>query len=131
MERLEARGGDGLPPCPPVSPQRTRLAALAGAAVLAAPATAIAQGAVDEQYRDPFAGGEGDSGAEQQPEGQDGAPSADTQTSAPAPVPAPTGETATAGTAVELPRTGPAAFGVAFAGAVLMAAGLALRRRSR
>lgn len=110
-------------------PQRTKLATLAGVAALAAPATAIGQGAVDEQYRDPFAGGGGGSGTEQQPDGQSDAPSAGTQTSAPAPAPAPTATTAATGE--ELPRTGPAAVAVAIVGAVLMAAGLTLRRRLR
>jgi len=100
---------------------------------LAAPSAALAQGAGDEQYQDPF--------GEEQPEPSEPAP-APTATPAPAqsapsaPAPTATPSAAQAPTqaapapAGELPRTGADAGWLALAGAVLLAAGLALRRRA-
>ena len=104
-------------------PHRTKLVALVGAAALAAPSAAAAQGAVDEQYRDPFAGqDDGGSDTAQPAPGADDAPS----TGAPSAAPPPTEPTAA--TTGELPRTGLPA-GVVAAAIALVAAGMTLRRR--
>jgi hypothetical protein len=108
---------------------RFMLCIAALACALAAPAAALAQGAGDEQYQDPF----GDEGSQAEP----------TPTATPAPVqsapsaPAPTAEpsaaqapTAQAAPSEQLPRTGAGAGRLALAGAALLAAGLALRRRA-
>ena len=84
---------------------------------LAAPAAALAQGAGDEQYEDPF----GDEQSQQDP-----APTATPAPAQPAPGPA---QPAPAPSS-ELPRTGLGAGWVALAGAILLASGLALRRRA-
>ena len=102
-------------------PHRTSLVALVGAALLAAPPAAGAQGAVDEQYRDPFAG-QGDGGS-------DTAEPAPAENDAPAAAPAPA-ETAPA-TPAELPRTGAPFAVLAAAALALVAAGMTLRRRLR
>jgi len=112
-------------------PHRTRLVALVGAALLAAPPAAGAQGAVDEQYRDPFAG-QGDGGSdtgEPAPPGDD-APSTAPAGGAPAAAPAPAAGTASA-TPAELPRTGAPSAMLAAAALALVAAGMTLRRRLR
>lgn len=113
---------------------RRAAAVLATALALAAPASALAQSAGDEQYRDPFAGeqppqdgssGGGDPNGATAPQGGTG--------SAPAPAPSTTpapGEP-TATVAGELPRTGPAAALIFVAGVVLVGAGLGLRRSAR
>jgi LPXTG-motif cell wall-anchored protein len=103
---------------------------LVAALALCAPASALAQSAGDDQYRDPFAGkgqeqGETESGGA----GEDGA-----GTTAPAPPAAPTDSTAvepTATVAGTLPRTGAESGWVALAGLLLMAAGAGLRRTAR
>ena len=101
----------------------------------AAPAAALAQGAGDEQYQDPF--------GEEQSEQPDPAPAA-TATPAPAPAQAPSAPAPTATPSAaqaapaapvpapsgQLPRTGAEAAWLALAGAVLLATGLALRRRA-
>lgn len=97
-------------------------------AVLAAPPAAAAQGAVDEQYRDPFAGqGDGGSDTAEPAPTDDAAPSTPPAAESPgaaapeaAPSPAATGE---------LPRTGLPAAPIAAAAVALTAAGAALRRR--
>jgi LPXTG-motif cell wall-anchored protein len=101
---------------------------------LAAPSAALAQGAGDEQYEDPF----GDEQSQQAdptpvptatPAPAQPAPSAP---SAPAPAPTAAPTTAQAPTQAapsnELPRTGLDAGWIALAGVVLLASGLALRR---
>ena len=98
---------------------------------LAAPSAALAQGAGDEQYQDPF----GDEQSQPEPTATATpapaqaapAPTATPSTaqqapSQPAPAPAPAGQ--------QLPRTGADAAWLALAGAVLLAAGIALRRRA-
>jgi 2-oxoglutarate dehydrogenase E2 component (dihydrolipoamide succinyltransferase) len=105
------------------------MTAFACALALAAPSTALGQGAGDEQYTDPF-------GSDQ--ETQEPAPTA---TPAPAaPAPAPTAAPATAAQAPppsaaqpQLPRTGSATDAglLALAGGVLIAGGVALRVRVR
>jgi len=110
-----------------------RIATLACAALLALPGAALAGGAGDDQYEDPFA--------------EEGAPSeqpAQTQQreQAPAPAPAepePAGDAGVATPEVEpggarsaaptLPRTGADAGLLAAGGAALVLAGVALRRR--
>jgi LPXTG-motif cell wall-anchored protein len=97
---------------------------------LAAPSAALAQGAGDEQYQDPF-------GDEQsQPEPTATATPAPAQ-SAPAPTATPSAAQAAPAqpapaqtSAGQLPRTGADAGWLALAGAVLLAAGIALRRRA-
>jgi LPXTG-motif cell wall-anchored protein len=102
----------------------SRLAAAATtAALLAFPATALAAGAGDDQYQDPFA----DEPAQTQ---QQAAPAPAEQAQAPAQAaPAPAQASAPAA-APALPRTGAETAITALGGAALLAAGLALRRRS-
>jgi hypothetical protein len=95
-------------------------------AALALPAAALAQSAGDDQYVDPFEGGEQ---AQEQPQPEAPAEPAPTPEASPE---APAAEEATAQpepTAPTLPRTGLPALGAFAAGAVLIAAGAALRRR--
>ena len=107
-----------------------RIACLLVAAALAAPATAWGQSAGDDQYQDPFGSEE-----QQQPEPT---PAPDASTSDPGvtqtaqTAPAPTATTAQSSPAAEpeLPRTGADEGLVALAGGVLLASGLALRRRT-
>jgi LPXTG-motif cell wall-anchored protein len=96
---------------------------------LAAPSAALAQGAGDEQYQDPFGEEQADPTPTATP--APAAPSAPAPTATPstsqapaqpAPAPAPAGE--------QLPRTGLDAGWIALAGGMLLAAGLALRRRA-
>ena len=102
---------------------------------LAAPAAALAQGAGDEQYQDPF----GDEQSEPTPAPTATPAPAQSAPSAPAPTATPSAAQAPAqaapvpaapALAAELPRTGTDAGWPALAGAVLLAAGLALRRRA-
>jgi LPXTG-motif cell wall-anchored protein len=105
------------------------LAALALA--LAAPAAALAQGAGDDQYTDPFGGGQSD-----QPESSgDDEPEAAPEPAAPEPAaPAPAAETAqqepAADEPAQLPYTGADEGLVALAGMILLAGGIALRVRT-
>jgi LPXTG-motif cell wall-anchored protein len=96
---------------------------------LAAPSAALAQGAGDEQYSDPFGSGQNDdSGSDSE--------QAEPEPSEPAPAPAP--EPAPEATASQqepepqeqLPYTGADEGLVALAGGMLLASGLALRRRT-
>jgi hypothetical protein len=113
-------------------------------ALLAAPGTALAQSAGDEQYVDPFQGGQGGGQAEQpepepepapQPE-QPAAPAPEggaagsqpTTEAAPTPDPAPVAPAQTDTTT--LPRTGFPAVVIAAAGYALLLAGIALRRKA-
>jgi LPXTG-motif cell wall-anchored protein len=101
---------------------------LAVAAIAAAPATAYADGAGDQQYQDPLTA----PAAPKKPKNT--APAAATPTtSAPAAAAAPaasTGTTAPAPAAAELPRTGIPAGSIALAGALMLASGVILRRRT-
>jgi LPXTG-motif cell wall-anchored protein len=106
---------------------RRLTAALAAMALLAAPAAALAQSAGDEQYNDPF----GDVSEPSQDQG--------TSNEAPAPAAEPAGESAAAesqaaadpGSERTLPRTGfPAALS-ALLGALLVGAGVSMRRRAQ
>src|SRR5215218_9223267 len=108
---------------------RFMLCIAALACALVAPSAALAQGAGDEQYEDPF--GDEQSQAEPTPTATpapaQSAPSAPAPTAAPSAAQAPTAQAAPS---EQLPRTGAGAGRLALAGAVLLAAGLALRRRA-
>jgi LPXTG-motif cell wall-anchored protein len=113
---------------------RTMLCIVALLCALAAPSAALAQGAGDEQYEDPF----GDEQSQQEPTptatpapaqpapAPAQPPPAQPAPTAPAPAPAP----AQASASQQLPRTGVDAGWIALAGAASLAAGLALRRRA-
>jgi LPXTG-motif cell wall-anchored protein len=115
---------------------RTLVALAALLLSLALPSGALAQGAGDEQYQDPF----GDEQSQQEP-----APTPEPAQPAPPPAAAPTPEPASpsqsqavpppaaatpAQSGDQLPYTGVDAGLVALAGAVLLSAGIALRRRA-
>ena len=111
---------------------RLRIAALAVAGLLAAPAAAVGQSAGDDQYQDPFAGEDQSQSqpdpepAEPQPEpapADPAAPAAEAPAAAPAQAPA--------GQPAQLPYTGFDAGLIVLAGAVLLAGGVALRLRVR
>jgi len=100
---------------------------------LAVPSAALAQGAGDEQYQDPF----GDEQAQPAPTAAPAPAPAQPAPAQPAPaqpVPAqpapaqPPPAPAQASQAEQLPRTGVGAGWIALAGFVLLAAGIALRR---
>lgn len=118
---------------------RRILAALASAAVLAAPAPALAQSAGDDQYQDPFGGNSGGSGGGSGGSGSQAPSTPSTPAPAPStPVPAasPAATTAQATAADpgrELPYTGSPvdALLLAAAGGTLLASGLTLRVRLR
>ena len=105
-----------------------RLLPLTCALALAFPASALAGGAGDDQYQDPF----GDEPAQTQSSpapqesapAQEAAPQADSGSAAPAPAPS------VSPAAPALPRTGADAGLIAAGGGVLLLAGLALRRRT-
>ena len=109
---------------------RLLLCIAALACALAAPSAAFAQGAGDEQYQDPF----GDEQSEPAPTATATPAPAQSAPSAPAPTATPSASAAQAPTqpapAAQLPRTGADAGWLALAGAMLLAAGLALRRRA-
>ena len=109
---------------------RLLLCIAALACALAAPSAALAQGAGDEQYQDPF----GDEQSEPAPTATATPAPAQSAPSAPAPTATPSVSAAQAPTqpapAEQLPRTGADAGWLAVAGAMLLAAGLALRRRA-
>jgi hypothetical protein len=115
---------------------RRAVCLLLAAFMLAVPSAAFAQSAGDEQYADPF-GQTGQSDGSGQSGGSQEAP-AQTQTPAPAPAPAQSDETASATQtqvvqqtdAPTLPATGFPAGLLAGTGALLLAAGTTLRRRT-
>ena len=99
---------------------------------LAAPSAALAQGAGDEQYQDPFGEEQADPTPTATPapaQTAPSAPSAPAPTATPSAAQAPT-QAAPAPVGEQLPRTGVAPGWIALAGGVLLAAGLALRRRA-
>ena len=94
---------------------------------LAAPAAALAQGAGDDQYSDPFGSGQNDgSGEEQQPE-----PEPEPAAPEPAPTPVATASQQEPAGQEQLPYTGADEGLVALAGVVMLAGGIALRLRVR
>jgi LPXTG-motif cell wall-anchored protein len=101
---------------------------------VAAPSAALAQGAGDDQYSDPFGSGQNDDqGSGDEDAGAEPAPEP-SQPAEPAPAPDPAPE-ATASQQQpapqeQLPYTGADAGLMALAGGVLLASGLALRRRT-
>jgi len=99
---------------------------------LAAPSAALAQGAGDEQYQDPFGDEQSQSEptptATATPAPAQSAPSAPAATATPSAAQAPQAPQAQPSQQPQLPRTGVDAGWIALAGAVLLAAGLALRR---
>jgi LPXTG-motif cell wall-anchored protein len=106
-----------------------RLATMLAALVLslAAPAAALAQGAGDDQYSDPFGSGQNDdAGEEQQPE-----PEPEPAAPEPAPTPAATASQQEPAGEEQLPYTGADEGLVALAGVVMLAGGIALRLRLR
>jgi len=109
-------------------PVRTLPALAACALALALPSGALAQGAGDDQYNDPF----GDE--QEQPEPAPAPPPAQPAQPAPPPPPAAAPAQATpepAANGRRLPRTGGHEGWVALAGALLLAGGVALRVRLR
>ena len=116
---------------------RSFLALAVLAAVLGLPAAALAQGAGDDQYQDPFG-----SGQEQQQEptpqatpAPTQAPAEPSQSAPPAATPAPAAPAAPAApsaqSSAQLPYTGADAGLLALAGGLLLGAGVALRLRVR
>jgi LPXTG-motif cell wall-anchored protein len=94
---------------------------------LAVPSAALAQGAGDEQYQDPF--GDEQSQSEPTPTATPApAQPAPAQPAPAQPAPAPAPAPAQASQSEQLPRTGVDAGWIALAGIVLLAAGIALRR---
>ena len=109
---------------------RRRLAVLAAAGLLAAPAPALGQSAGDEQYEDPFAGeNQSQGGGSQEP----AAPASPEPTAPPAPAAesASSGQGTEPAAQTELPYTGADAGAVLLAGSLLLAGGIALRVRLR
>jgi len=105
---------------------RAFAALLVIAALLALPAAALAQSAGDEQYVDPFQGGE------EQPEQAPQEEPAEPVEPAPAAPPSGSGEVAPEAAQTEeptLPRTGLPVVLFASAGYALLLAGVALRRK--
>jgi hypothetical protein len=100
-----------------------RILPLTCAVLLALPGTALAGGAGDDQYQDPFADepAQSQQPAQQAPAEASPAPAAPAQGSGPA---------APAAAPSALPRTGPDAGLTALGGGALLLAGLALRRRT-
>jgi hypothetical protein len=109
--------------------RRRPIAALLAACLLAAPATALAQSAGDEQYADPFGEVKDPS---QNTGGSNGSPASGNDTPASAPASgADNGATAGSGTGSALPHTGyPAGLG-AMLGAMLLVLGASVWRRAQ
>jgi hypothetical protein len=118
---------------PRMSGARHGIACLVAVLALAAPQAAFAQGAGDEQYQDPFAGGE------QEQATPTPTPAPDTPTSSDsAQAPTTTQSTPTSSTTAQaqpgqeqLPRTGNDPFLPAVAGFWLLLGGVALRAKVR
>jgi len=96
------------------------------AALLAlSPATALADGAGDDQYQDPLV-----APTTTQPKAQTNTTTTPAPTSTPSSTVAATQTTAPSSASSELPRTGAPAGLIGLAGVTLIAAGTALRRRT-
>jgi hypothetical protein len=102
-------------------------------AVLAiAPATALAQGAGDDQYSDPFGSEQGDPTPTATPRAPAPAPTATAAPAQATPAPSQPGPAATpAPSGPQLPYTGADDWLIAGTGALLLGAGLTLRARLR
>jgi hypothetical protein len=121
---------------------RALVALITAAALLATPAVALAQSAGDEQYTDPFQGGDG--GGQEQPAEQPSTPPPPSEPAEPVePAPggngtaeaAPSAEAAPAAEATQeasptLPRTGLPVLIIATLGYALLLAGIAIRRKA-
>jgi hypothetical protein len=121
---------------------RALVALITAAALLATPAVALAQSAGDEQYTDPFQGGDG--GGQEQPAEQPSAPPPPSEPAEPVePAPggngtaeaAPSAEAAPTAEATQeasptLPRTGLPVLIIATLGYALLLAGIAIRRKA-
>jgi LPXTG-motif cell wall-anchored protein len=106
-------------------------ALMVAAALAAAPATAFADGAGDQQYQDPLTAPSTPKKAKKKQAIAPVAATPTTTTPAAATAPAAaTGTTAAAPAAAQLPRTGAPAGLIALLGALMLAAGLTLRRRT-
>jgi LPXTG-motif cell wall-anchored protein len=116
----------------PGVPAPRRIAALAvGLAVALAPAAARAQnGAGDEQYQDPFAGGSQQPAAKPKPKQQQQPTPVQPVPHQQLPSSQPSAQQATQQDPAELPRTGFDVIPLALVGVALVAAGLLLRRRA-
>jgi hypothetical protein len=111
--------------------QRALAALILAVALLAAPAAAFAQSAGDEQYTDPFQGGEGgqaEQPAQPQPEPEPAPPAEEPAGQLPAEEGTTTAEPAQA--SPTLPRTGAPVLLLAAAGYALLLAGIAIRRQT-
>jgi len=111
-------------------PIRRLATASLAALALAAPATALAQGAGDDQYQDPFGTqqGDGGSGGDSSDEAPDTTPAPASPAAEPAGASAPEEQAAEPATA-QLPRTGSEPGLIALAGAGLILTGVGLRLR--
>jgi LPXTG-motif cell wall-anchored protein len=107
---------------------RRLVALFLAVSLLALPAAAMAQGAGDEQYQDPFGQTDQSNGSQDQPAPEPDAAPAPAAPAAPAP-PAEQAVTAQQAAAPTLPHTGFPAYLLASAGAMLLASGAGLRRR--
>ena len=125
----------------PTMPRARTVAIALTAAALAAPGSALGQGASgagDEQYSDPLAGGEDTSqttgsqsgdGLTQDPDlGTDG--TSGSQTTTPTTTPTTSGETVTTSPTTSLPNTGSDPRLIILAGLALLLSGLGLRLRT-
>ena len=115
----------------PLGPRLKCALATSAAALALLPASALAQGAGDDQYSDPFGS---DTEEQAQPTATPRAPAATPAPAQPAPTAAPPGQPAPAATASPtgptLPYTGIDEWLVAGVGVLLLGAGLTLLRRT-
>jgi LPXTG-motif cell wall-anchored protein len=109
-------------------PIRLTIALLA--LLLALPSAALAQGAGDQQYSDPFGGSQASPTPTATPAPAQPAPVQSQATPVPAAAPPASATPAPASGRRQLPYTGADARLLALAGIVLLAAGIALRRRA-
>jgi hypothetical protein len=108
---------------------RAIAALILAVALLAAPASALAQSAGDEQYVDPFQDGGGGGQAEQQEPQPEPAPAEPAEPAPSVESDAPAAEAAQE-SAPTLPRTGAPVVLFAAAGYALLLAGIAIRRQT-
>jgi hypothetical protein len=103
---------------------------LIAAAIAAAPATAFADGAADQQYQDPLTAPAAPKTPKKKAATAPAAAAPPTSVPATAPAPAASSGSSSAAATGQLPRTGFPAGLVGLAGAGMLAGGLALRRRT-